>query len=90
MACSLIKASLFAVSEAEEQHIDLIERHLGSELQVTIPVESFVHVGDQVAGITFAVDENNLGIRMIHEQANEFACRVSRATQNTYSDVRCG
>ena len=36
----------FAVSEAEEQHIDLIERHLGSELQVTIPVESFVHVGD--------------------------------------------
>ena len=71
-----------AVPEAEEEHVDLVERHGGGEPQVALAIEPFVDVGNQIAGVALAIDELNLGAGMVHEQPNEFACRVSRAAKN--------
>ena len=46
----LLKERLaLAMAEAEEYHVDLVERHLVSKLQVGLADEAFVYVRNQIA-----------------------------------------
>ena len=74
----LLKERLaLAVAEAEEHHIDLVERHIGTELQVGFAIQALMHVGYKIAGIALAVGKHYLRLGMIDEQAYEFASCVA-------------
>ncbi len=66
-----------AVAEAEEHHIDLVERHIGTELQVGFAIQTLVHVGYKIAGIALAIGKYYLRLGMIYEQTYEFASCVA-------------
>ena len=66
-----------AMTETEEHYIDLIERHIGTELQVGIAIQTLVHVGYKIAGIALAVGKYYFGVGVIDEQTYEFATCVA-------------
>ena len=66
-----------AVAEAEEHNIDLVERHIGTELQVGFAIQTFVHVGYKIAGVALAIGKYYLRLGMIYEQTYEFATCVA-------------
>ena len=74
-----------AVAKAEEEHVDIVEGHLAREAKVSIAVESLMHVGDEVSGIALAVDEDELCLGMVDEQADEFSCRIAGTAKYSYS-----
>ena len=65
------------MSEAEEHHIHLIERHVGGEGECGLPHQTFMHLIDAVAGVALTVGKHQLHLRMIDEQADEFTSRIS-------------
>ena len=71
-----------AVGGTEEEEVDLVQRQFVGEHQIRLAVQSAVHIGDLVAGIARAVDKCNLRVRMVQEQADQFACRVSCTSYN--------
>ena len=74
----LLEESLaLAMTETEEHYIDLVERHIGTELQVGFAIQTFVHVGYKIAGIALAIGKYYLRLGMIYEQTYEFATRVA-------------
>ena len=73
-----------AMGGAEEEHVDVVQRELVGEGQVGFAVETFVHVGYLVAGVARAVDEDDFRLRMVQQQADEFACRVAGSADNSY------
>ena len=73
-----------AMGGAEEEHVDIVQRELVGEGQVGFAVETFVHVGYLVAGVARAVDEDDFRLRMVQQQADEFACRVAGSADNSY------
>jgi len=79
------EALALAVSEAKEEHIDIAKRHLAGKAQVCVAIESLVHVGNAVAGIALAVDEDDLCIRMVDEQADELAGCIAGSAKYSYS-----
>ena len=76
---------LFALSmtEAEKHNIHVVERHRRRECHITLAKQSPVHVADEVAGITFAVDELQLGLGVVDEQADEFAGCVASPAEDS-------
>ena len=66
-----------AMTEAEKHYIDLVERHIGTELQVGFAIQTFVHVGYKIAGVALAVGKYYLRLGMIDEQTYEFATCVA-------------
>ena len=66
-----------AMAEAEEHYIDLVERHIGTELQVGFAIQTLVHVGYKIAGIALAIGKYYLRLGMIYEQTYEFATCVA-------------
>ena len=66
-----------AMTETEEHYIDLIERHIGTELQVGFAIQTLVHVGYKIAGVALAVGKYYLCLGMIDEQTYEFATCVA-------------
>ena len=75
-----------AVGGTEEQQVDLVQRQFIGKHQVGFSIQSAVHIRYLVACIARTVHKCNLGVRMIQQQANQFACRVSRTTYNSYLD----
>ena len=74
-----------AVAEAEEEHVDIVEGHLAGKAKISIAVESLVHVGDEVSGVALTVDEDELCLGMVDEQADELSCRIAGPAKYTYS-----
>ena len=66
-----------AMTEAEEDDIHLVERHLGGKLQVGLAIQSLVNLSHQVAGITLAVGEYNLCLRMVDKEANQLTSCIT-------------
>ena len=66
-----------AMTEAEEHYIDLVERHIGTERQVGIAIQTLVHIGYKIAGIALAIGKYYLRLGMIYEQTYEFATCVA-------------
>ena len=74
----LLKERLaLAVTEAEEDDIHLVERHLGGKLQVGLAIQSLVNLSRQVAGVTLAVGEYNLCLRMVDKEANQLTSSIT-------------
>ena len=67
----------FAMTEAEEHHIDLVERCLVGERQVGIAIESLMNSSYRIACIRLGIGKDNLYLGMMDEQADEFASRVT-------------
>ena len=78
--------SAFAVTKAEEDHIHVLKGEFVGEAQVSLSVESFVDIGEQVARVAFAVDENDFCFGMIQEKAAEFAGSVAGAADDSDSN----
>ena len=66
-----------AMTETKEHYIDLVERHIGTELQVGFAIQTLVHVGYKIAGVALAIGKYYLRLGMIYEQTYEFATCVA-------------
>ena len=81
----LLQESLaLAMTETEEHNVDIIERHLGSELQVGIAVKTFMHVGNKVAGIALAVDKRDFGFGVVDKYADKLTGCVAGSAEDSY------
>ena len=69
-----------AVSEAEEHHVDLVERHLVRELQIRLADESLMYIAHQVPCVALTVGKHYLCLRMVQQHANELTSRIARCT----------
>lgn len=69
-----------AMTKTEEYDIHLIERHLVGELQVSLTDESFVYVADEIASVTLGVGKDNLCLRMVEQQADQFSACIACST----------
>lgn len=78
-----------AMAETEEYHIHLIEGHGVGETQVGIAQEALVHVGHEVACIALAVGKDDFRLRMVHQEADEFATGISGSTKYSYFNHAC-
>ena len=67
----------FAMAEAEEHYIDLVERCLVGERQVGIAIESLMNSGYGIACIRLRIGKDYLDLGMMDEQADEFASCVT-------------
>ena len=73
-----------AVGGAEEEAVYLVQRQAVGEAQVGLAIETLVHVGHAVARMAGAVDEDNLCLRVVDEQADKFAGRVAGPADDSY------
>ena len=71
-----------AVSGTEEKEVDLVQRQFIGKYQICFAIQSAMYVRDLVAGIARTVHKCNLGVRMIQQQADQFACRISCTSNN--------
>ena len=69
-----------AVTEAEEHDVNLIKRHLVGELQVCLANQSFVHIADQIARVALRVGKDNLCLRMVKQQTDQFSTCITCRT----------
>ena len=69
-----------AVSEAEEDDVDLLERHLVGKPQIGIANESLVYVADEIASVTLGVGKHNLCLWMVQQQSDEFSTSIACRT----------
>ena len=73
-----------AVSEAEENDIDFVERHVRRKGHVSLSNQPFMHIAHGVPGIALAIGEHNLRIGMVEQQADEFTSGVACSSQYSY------
>lgn len=73
-----------AVSRAEEETVNLVQRELVGKHEVGLAEEPAVDIGYAVARVTGAVYKNNLYIGVIDEQPQQLTCGVSRPTYDSY------
>ena len=57
-----------------------------SKAEVSLTVEVFVHIGDEVASITRGLDEADFCLWMVEQDTEQFARRITCAAYDTYSD----
>ena len=67
----------FAMTEAEEHHIDLFKRRLIGERQVCIAIESLMNSGYIIACIRLLIGKDNLDRGMVDEQSAELSSCVT-------------
>ena len=73
-----------AVAEAEVNYVHVLKGKLVGEAQVGFAPQAGVNVGNEVAGVAFAVDENNFYGRMVEQQAEKFAGRIAGTADDAY------
>ena len=81
----LHKRLTLAMTEAEEHHVDVVERHVGGELQVGVTVETLVDGRHVVARMALAVGKGDGGLRVVDQQPDEFATRIAGGSEYSYS-----
>ena len=54
-----------AMTETEIDDINVLKREFVGEAHVGFSIKSFMHVGDEIAGVALAVDENDFGLGMV-------------------------
>ncbi len=81
----LHKRLALAMTEAEEHHVDVVERHVGGELQVGVAVETLVDGRYIIARMALAVGKGDGGLRVVDQQPDEFATRIAGGSEYSYS-----
>jgi hypothetical protein len=74
------------VARAKEEHIDSIEVIGIREALLCIAYESLMHGVKGFAGIAGGVCEDDLCVWVVNQEANQFACCISRSTYYSYFD----
>ena len=72
-----------AVGGAEEQKVNAVQRQLVGKTYFGFAEQAAMNVSDQISGVTGTIHKCNLGVRVIKQQADQFACRISRTTYNS-------
>ena len=54
-----------AVTEAEEENIDLVKGHLVGEAQIRLADQSFMDIAYQVSRIAFGISKDNIRLRVV-------------------------
>ena len=75
-----------AMTQTEENHIDVGQRQFIGEHYVGVTIKTFVYVSDTVAGIALTMDEHYLCLWMMNQQSYQFAGGISCTTDNAYFD----
>ena len=75
--------STLAMPHAQEEDVDRLQRQTVGELHVRLAEQPLVDVGQQVLGVGRTVDKAYLHIRVMQQQADEFARSIACATDNT-------
>ena len=70
----------------EEQHVDGPEVVRVAEPHAGVALQSSVHLREAVARVRSAVDEGDLRLRMVHQQADQFAGGVPGASDDADPD----
>ena len=65
------------MTEAEEHHVNLVERHLVGEFHLRFANQPLVHVVHFVAGIALRIGKHNLNLAMLQQHSNQFAARIA-------------
>ena len=73
-----------AVSEAEEHHINLVERHLAGEFHFGFANQTFVNVVHLIAGVTLRIGKHNFSFGMLQQHPYQFSAGVARGTKYSY------
>ena len=73
-----------AMSCAEEQHIDFIQRKLVGKNQISFTIQAFVNVCNLITCVTTTIDKFYFDFRVINQQTNQFACCITCPTDNSY------
>ena len=68
----------------EEQYIYFIQRKLVSKYQIGLTIESFMYVSYLIASVTATIYKLYFHFGMINQQTNQFACRITGPTDNSY------
>ena len=66
-----------AVAEAEEDDVNIVQRQLVGELHIGFAHKSFMHAPYLIACIRLAVSKYNLCFRVVQQEANQLASRIS-------------
>ena len=74
------------VRRAEEHDIGRPEVVRVAEPHVGVALQSSVYVREAVARVRCAVDEDNLDLRMVHQQADQFAGGVPGSSDDARTD----
>ena len=74
---SLQELRALAMPETEKDHVHLVERQLVRKHQIGFPIQSFVHVGDLISGVTGTIDKLYLRFGVVQQDAAKFAGRIS-------------
>jgi hypothetical protein len=74
------KRLALSVTEAEEDDIYLVERHLAGEHEVCIANESFVDIADRIACVRLRIGKDNLCLWVIQQQTDEFTACIACST----------
>ena len=80
------EGAALAVAETEEEHVDVVEGHVGAEGEVQFAVKTFVHAGHRVAGMALAVGESYLGLWVTGKHAEQFSPGIAGGPHDAYSD----
>ena len=72
------------MSRTEEQYINLIQRKFVGKNQIRFTIEPLMYVGNLIAGVTAAIYKLYVYIGVIDQQTDQFACRITCPTDNSY------
>lgn len=75
-----------AVTETEEDNIDIVKRQLVGEPEGGVAIESFVDIRDEVTTVALGVGKDNLCLRMVDEQPDELTAGIAGGTKYSYFD----
>ena len=73
-----------AIGRAEEEHVDFVQRQLVGKGEVGFAIEPLMHIGDAVSGIAAAVYKYDFCLRVVEQQANQFARCIACTTNDSY------
>ena len=83
---ALHELACIAMGGTEEKDIDLVQWEGAGEAQIGLPIKPLVDVRDPVAGVARAVDERDLHLRVVEQEADQLARRISRSAYDTRLD----
>ena len=69
-----------AVTETEEDYVDILKRHLVGEPQVCIADKAFMDITHQIARVTLRVGKHDLCLGMVQQQTDQLTACISCRT----------
>lgn len=75
------------MAHAEEEHVHLVQRQLVGKTKVGVANQSLMHVNQRMTGMARRMDKGQRSLRMMNQQAAEFARRIAGTANNSYFNL---